>query len=684
MEFITVRDKVNAEESETLPPIGEELISKLMANSDFDFELDVHREHFIRNSLFLVLFGIIAGGILGTIFYFILEYTNIINQYAILGIGAGVGLAFGIVIGICLIIALKAQIVPDFGSSYGIGFGTNIFIGAVIGMVTGAIIGSLFGLILKATGYIIYTDLSYPVYGMLIWIVLGLNIGVLIGLITSFGSIDIIVGGAIAGCIVGPLGSLAIFGPNWIVVGGVAVGLVVGAVIGVFSKYSIRASMGSISQPLCNPSELGDKIKNDIDESIRKSTRRRRRSRYYNRYSNSCFGPTYTTSYACHDSDDSDDCGGDRDGGGSCAQALVPLILLILLAGVVIVLISFISWVSVKASTKFGGVVKKGALTAFGSSASILLIIGCNIGLTASFHNLEIYYLIIIGASIAMLIGLLLFGGQALSIKSTSLNITPRTLKWKDGTSQGLINFYNVESYNFVVLLDDQENVPEYDGHIKLNLSNGTSRKVHISCWKTPGKTGSSRYLQTILQHYLVQVAEIKVQQKARSDKIKSTTILQESDKPRRRTYRESIEDGKIQAREKRETELRKRVSEKEINAIKDLVDDRDKMSANWISRVTQIPENRVIDIATMILDKEYKNGFIVSAKQLEKSKVRTKFSKKQIHKVKDIVDARKKISVAYLSKVTGLTKNQVIKIATEHLDKLVVKGYIISNDIFE
>ena len=653
-------------------------------NTSFNFELDVHRQHFVRNSLFLVLFGVVVGGILGTIFYFILEYTNIVNPYAILGIGAGIGLAFGIVIGISLIIALKARIVPDFGSSYGVGIGTNIFIGAVIGIVFGAVVGSLFGLILQATGYIIDTDLSYPVYGMLVWIVLGLNIGVLIGLITSFGSIDIIAGGAIAGCIVGSLGSLAVFGPNWIAAGGIAAGFIVGIFIGIFSKYSVRASMGFISQPMCNYKETRDKIESDIDHSIKRAassgrTRRYRRDGYFG---NPCFGPTYASSYACWDNNDSDDCNGEV--GDGCASAVVPVILMILLAGAVILLIAFISWFSVKASTKFGGVVKKGALTAFGSSASLLLIIGCNIGLTASFHQLEVYFLALIGAGIAMLIGLLIFAGQALSIKKTSLIITPGRIKWRDGISQGQLHLSSVESYDFVVLLQDIENTPEYEGFVKFILRNGTSSKVCISCWKTPGETGSSLYLQTILKHYLNQIAEKRIQEKAKHAKIKGTTILQESDK-RRRTYRESIEDGKIKARANREMEVRKHVSEKEISAVRDLLDTRNKMSVNWISRVTKIPENRVIDIATLILDREYKFGYIISATTpFEISETRTEFSEEQIQKVRDLVDARKKISVSWLSQVTGLTKDQVIMIATEHLNKLLVSGYIISDDIFE
>ncbi len=131
--------------------------------------------------------------------------------------------------------------------------------------------------------------------------------------------------------------------------------------------------------------------------------------------------------------------------------------------------------------------------------------------------------------------------------------------------------------------------------------------------------------------------------------------------------------------------EIRKQVSEKEISAVRDLLDTRNKMSANWISRVTKIPENRVIDIATQILDRVYKFGYIISATTpFEISETRTEFSEEQIQKVRDLVDARKKISVSWLSQVTGLTKDQVIMIATEHLNKLLVSGYIISDDIFE
>ncbi|MHA1556752.1 MAG: hypothetical protein ACTSPM_07435 [Candidatus Heimdallarchaeota archaeon] len=669
-----------------------------MTNSEFTFELDVHRQHFVRNGFFLILFGIIVGGILGTIFYYILEYTNIENQYVILGIGAGIGLAFGIVLGISLIISMKAKIVPDFGSTYGVGIGTNIFIGAIIGTVFGAVVGSLFGLILQATDYIIDTNLSYPVYGMLIWIVLGLNVGVLIGLITSFGSIDIIAGGAIAGIIVGLCGSLAIFGPDWIAAGGVAAGFVVGLVISIFTKYSIRASMGFITQPMCGGKEIKDQLDKGIDDNTRRtrvvhrnryrgsrvrtsstSSSRRRRYRSDSYHGDPCFGPTYTTSYACGNSDDSGDCGGDGD--SDCGQAVAPIILMVLLAGAVILLITFISWISVKASTKFGGVVKKGALTAFGSSASILLIIGCNIGLTASFHQLEVYYLALIGAGLALFIGLLIISGQTLSMKMTSFTIAPGRIKWKDGTTQGNLSLANVERYDFVVQLDDKKNVAEYEGHVKFYLKNGTASKVCISCWKTPEDTISSRYLQTILLHFLNQIEEIRVQEKVHQDRISETTILQESSKPIRRTYRESFASSKVQVAEE---EVRKQVSEKEISDIRDLVEARDKMSVNWISRVTRIPEFRVIDIATILLGKSYENGFIVPAKPPEKAKVGAEFTEKQIQKVQDLVEARKKVRVTWLSDVTGLSDDQVIKIATEYLGKLLVSGYIISDDIFE
>ena len=356
---------------------------------------------------------------------------------------------------------------------------------------------------------------------------------------------------------------------------------------------------------------------------------------------------------------------------------------MIFLAGAVILLISFISWFSVKASTKFGKVVKKGALTAFGSSASILLIIGSNIGLTASFHSLEVYYLALIGAGIALIIGLALFAGQALSIKMTSLKITPRTLSWKDGSTQGKINFYNIEDYNFVVQLDDQENIPEYGGHLKLNLTNGTSRKICISCWKTPGDLGSSRHIQTILLHYLNQVSEIKAQQEARKKQFESTVILQD-DKPKRRTYRESIEEAKADPELLREQEIRQQVTEAQISEVSDLINAQKKLSVSWVSRVTQLSEDLVIEIATVILGKYYHNGFIVSDNPSEYLEPQINYPAKKIQKVKELVDVRKKISVAWLSKSTGIPEHQVVDIATRLLGRLFVNGYIISDDIFE
>ena len=679
---IIIREEVNIEENSTaLPPVSVELIDKLMSNSQFEFELDVHREHFVRNFLMLILFGIVVGGILGTIFFFILEYSSITNQYAILGIGTGVGLAFGIILGICMIIALRAKIIPDFGSSYGVGIGTNIFIGAIIGIIFGAIVGSLFGLILEATDYVLDTSLSYPLYGMLVWIVLGLNIGVLVGIITSFGFIDIIAGGAIAGCIVGPCGALAVFGPDWVAAAGVAAGFFVGIFIGIFSKYSVRASMGFITQPKCNPGEATTKIENNIGKGMER-TRRRRRGYYRGGYyRDPCWGPTYSSSYACRNNDDSDDCG---DEAGGCGQVILPIILMIFLAGAVILIIAFISWISVKASTKFGKVVKKGGLTAFGSSASILLIIGSDIGLTASFHNMEFYYLALIGAGIALVIGLAIFAGQALSIKQTTLKITPRTLSWKDGITQGNINFYNIEDFEFVIQLEDQENVPEYEGHLKLNLTNGTSRKICISCWKTPGDLGSSRHIQTILLHYLNQVSEIKAQQEAHRKRFESTVVLQD-DKPKRRTYRESIEENKEEAKILQEKEdILREYSEAQISEVSDLVNAQKKLSADWVSRVTQIPRNKVIAISTIILGKYYSNGFILTEKPSEELGTQINYPPKKIQKVKDLVDVRNKISVAWLSKSTGIPEHQVVDIATRLLGRLFINGYIISDDIFE
>ena len=152
------------------------------------FKLIYDKKKSLRNGFLLIILGILFGASAGGIIDLFYLYTQITNEYAIMGIGMGVGALFGIILGLILIVALKSKMVDDLSASYGAGIGTNVFVGAVIGIFFGAIVGSLFGLILEVLKKTNYTTLSIPVFAILIWTVLGLNIGTLIGVLASFGT----------------------------------------------------------------------------------------------------------------------------------------------------------------------------------------------------------------------------------------------------------------------------------------------------------------------------------------------------------------------------------------------------------------------------------------------------------------------------------------------------------------
>ena len=459
------------ESNEAMTVEIDQLLQRRLNNGEsFNFELLYDKKKFTRNGFFLLILSTLLGGGLGAIIDLIYLYSGIVNQYAILGIGSGAGAVFGLVLGIFLLLALKSDLVEDYGVSYGLGIGTNIFIGGIIGTFFGTLIGSLFGLIMKLIDvtsfgdYIDATGFSYPVFGMLVWICLGLNIGVLVGLIASFGFIGIIFGGALSGVIVGAIGMLAIFGPDIVILYGSLAGLVAGSLIALLVRYSINASIGKPDQvsfgclgcfgskeEATTATVIATGATAGTAAAVATTRDQRKRPRAVRSSSSSCNGGSNC------------DCGSSSscDGGGEGLAIAIAFIVIVL---VVIVLVSFISMVSARASVRLGDNVKRGALTAFGACFSVFLIIGANVGLTESFHNILFEYNVLIGAGIALIFASLIFASLRLSLGDSNIKITPQKMEWKDRHTKGSIAFINIDKFEMALQAHEyKRKYPELD-----------------------------------------------------------------------------------------------------------------------------------------------------------------------------------------------------------------------------
>jgi hypothetical protein len=507
-----------------------ELEGLLLDNHSFSFKAHYNKKRFISSGIIFMLVSIIVSAGTGTLLFYIQKWTGIANDYVILGIGAGAGALFGGLLGWLLLIGLQTRIIEEYGAGYGIGISTNIFIGAIIGILFGAGVGALYGLILEALNYSIDTTFVYPVYGMLIWIVLGLNIGVLVGLVSSFGFIEIILGGAITGLIIGTIGSLVYFGPDIIVLIGSAAGLVSGTLIGFLVKSSIRASLGKASDISCF---CGQKLF-ELDQRI--DTRRRRRVYYcgpnYLSYDNincmncsprgsfsgsgsSCYGSNCGStccgsncgSTCCGSNCGTCDCIGMSCGAGNCFG--IGFIVLILLIPITII-VSIISWFSAQASIRFGTKVQKGAVTALTSSTSIGVIIGCSIAITMTFHpSLSVFAITGIGAGFGLGFALILYLAYIISLNVSELKIVNEIVTWKDRYTSGAILLQNIDDYSFIEQGELVEGIAgRTEDYVLFNLVDGSSQKILLSCWDVPEGIESFEYIQTILEYKIDRVME--------------------------------------------------------------------------------------------------------------------------------------------------------------------------------
>lgn len=572
------------------PDIEKQLLQKLNEDSTFKLNLHYDRKKSLRNSFLLIILSTIIDATIGVVFYYVLQFSGLTNQYAILGIGCGIGAVFGLIIGIVILLALRWDIVDEVGSGYGRGLGTNVFIGAIIGTLAGTGFGSLFGLIIKALDATLNfaldfdIELHYTVYGMLIWIVLGLNIGVLVGLITSFGFIKIIIGGAIAGVIVGGIGMLAVFGLDIIILIGIGVGLLVGCFIGSLIKYSIDASMGKIKalKGLSNCFSR-DKLESSFMGGMDDPRKKRR--------SSSCNGSGFST---C-------DCGsGDCSGGGGDCEAAGAIFLVALLAIPIIIIIAGVSWMSVKASQKFGQTVQKGALTALGASLSITTIIGSNLGLSSSYSILPLWKMVVIGGALGLTFGLLIIIASSLSYKYNKLVITKFGISWKDRHTEGKISFSEMVEYSLETRQKRLE-TKETEEYLNCVLSDGKKKELLIDCWKTPVEFGSTNYVKYIVDYYKqLQIKQEKDLESRIDESLYSSIDILPFTEAKEKTDTIVLDEYFID-----ETYQDMIIEGSEIEAVRELIKGKELISASWISSVTKIPYKKIIVIIIKHL-KEY------------------------------------------------------------------------------
>ncbi|MHA1585881.1 MAG: hypothetical protein ACTSUW_00980 [Candidatus Heimdallarchaeota archaeon] len=578
------------------------------------FKLIYDKKKSLRNGLLLIIIGILFGASAGAIIDLFYLYTQITNEYAIMGIGMGVGALFGIILGLILIVALKSKMVDDLSASYGAGIGTNVFVGAVIGIFFGAIVGALFGSILKVLEFTNYTTLSIPVFAILIWTVLGLNIGTLIGVIASFGTTKIYIGGAISGVIVGGAGMLAIFGPDVLVAIGIGIGLVVGIIVAIFVKYGLEANSGKITyKKYCNRTPTSDEKSGSSFMSDLSDDRRRRR-----RSGSDCGGGGDCSGCGSSDCSGCEGClgcgagaggaGGAGCGAGGCGAgiSLGPIFMMFLIAIPFILLTIGLSFVGKRASIKFGGTVKKGALTALGASFSIFLIIGSNIGLAEAYHNMLFWHNVLTGAGIGLIYGLLIYITYRTSIRNSFLKLTPNELTWKDRHTADTVILSNIKHYEFV--REERIEIKKegyYEDYFKFTTFSEISEKVLINCWETPEGSDSTVYIQTNLENYL------RKKESQRKQRIKALEEFKETE-PLLEKEVEEIEQPEIRERTGYSFDLSTEITENMVNNVSHLLEKAKNVSINWLVAVTKYEKEIVEEIIIVHLGLSIKNGKIL------------------------------------------------------------------------
>ncbi|NHJ84633.1 MAG: hypothetical protein FK734_04180 [Asgard group archaeon] len=466
--------------------------------------------------------------------------------------------------------------------------------------------------------------------------VLGLNIGVLIGIIASYGITGIIGGGILSGIIVGTIGSLAIFGPTVALAIGAFAGGVVGLFISALMKVSIRSSMGEeLEYTFTNIFKCreGRDYENEADYW---------RRRYYR-----------TTFWlCCYDSDD--DCD-NNNSDNNCGKVIGAILLPIAIVVVSVISIILIVMLSLKMSNAFGKAVKRGVFTAMSASLSIMMIIGANTGLTASFHSLEIYYVIAIGVGLGIIFSILLIVSQTLSIKQSKLSISSNLIVWKDRNTRGQIILQNVESYEFKIDESEKEFTGDILEYAVFYLRDGTSKKIIINCWKIDDDTPIyPNDVKAIIAHYLQPIIE------NRRQKIVAESAIITRDQPTEPAIRKvgsyTIDD---------------------IDVIRNLIGDDKKVSVQWLSTVTQLPPENIEEIVISELDKEIQDGFVID--KTSRSLTSITINDRDIEKVRSLIGDRKKMSVKWISTVTNLPVYVVEEIAVKYLERKVHNGFVIS-----
>jgi hypothetical protein len=194
-------------------------------------------------------------------------------------------------------------------------------------------------------------------------------------------------------------------------------------------------------------------------------------------------------------------------GGEVCALFSVFAIVLI----PIIILIAFITWASRRASVSLGGVMRRGALTAIGSSFSIFLIIGSNVGLTEAYYNMLAWQNIMMGLFVGLFFSLLVFIALRISIKMSAIEITPEKITWKDRHTYGVVGFEDIVDFSIEKeQRNDNSNMKSIEDYFILTNDIGETGRIAISCWQTPENTHSTEYLESILRYYYAQAQERK------------------------------------------------------------------------------------------------------------------------------------------------------------------------------
>jgi hypothetical protein len=528
---------------------------------------------------FIILFAlIIIGGIIGVLYDLIISLLKA-GIYINIGMGTTIGLAFGTIIGFIPLLIVGEKLKESTFASSLQAIGLNVILGLITCLLLGVGLGAFYGFIIDyyTVNIIVGTDTLFT--GLILISVFSINIGVMTGVIISFGIFKGFGSGLISGLIVGTIGMFTIFGFSW----SFALGLLLCVILGLLTGSNLNYSS--------NPNQAFW-----IEKMLERSEKRRKehlayRRRFYPyRYG---FGYYFWGTCLCDADDDCDSSSESDDCGGSLGCILIALAILF----PIFLLTAFLNFIAANASYNYGRKVKGQGVPIFFTTIGISTVIGANIGLTTSFHELTIGYNSAICAGLGLVFALLFFCIVILSHFTSSLLISPGKISWQDGETKGSVPYSQIKSIDFDYSFEDRKIRKKNDEeYVVLFQKNGRIKRIRLGIWKESSDRIKPIYIPGIILSY-----------------------KQKNDKPH------DLSDEDVKIIEKRFEETYPEAAQKNLEytkedviKIKDLLEDQPNATVVWLSTVSQLPYGQIIEIVTQYLDMNVHEGKVYTKEKYE------------------------------------------------------------------